>query len=356
MGPDLLDSARNARLLLELLDLASVGPGPAPNPYRPGFNQAPLLLAGRDDVLDGAVDALEQAARRPHPPAAGGGRLGGASARPWCSRWWPTWRPSASGGSRCTSRSGPTSRSPTCSPDVCSRPPRCSPTPRTGRGSRSTRPRCAPGSRVGAELTMRRRAPEPVRHASLGDALHRAVDAALAREARGWSSPSTRCSWPRTESWPASRPPSRSARPTTGRSSSRSWACHRCAAPAARSPTSSGRPGTRSASSTSATRPAPWPSRRPRPGGPSPPPRSTCSRRRRAAIPSPSRSSGTTPGGSRSAPPRSPSTTPGPRCPCPRRPGRGPLPGPLGRRVAVPAGVPRGGRRPVGPHRRGDGR
>ncbi|MFT4288955.1 ATP-binding protein [Nocardioides sp.] len=40
------------------------------NPYRPGFNQAPAVLAGRVDVLDGANEALEIAAfdgRTPRP-------------------------------------------------------------------------------------------------------------------------------------------------------------------------------------------------------------------------------------------------------------------------------------------------
>src|SRR5690348_5502555 len=40
------------------------------NPYRPGFNQAPLVLAGRDTVLDGAAEAIEVAAldgRTPRP-------------------------------------------------------------------------------------------------------------------------------------------------------------------------------------------------------------------------------------------------------------------------------------------------
>lgn len=40
------------------------------NPYRPGFNQAPVVFAGRMDVLDGAVEALEvaaQDARTPRP-------------------------------------------------------------------------------------------------------------------------------------------------------------------------------------------------------------------------------------------------------------------------------------------------
>lgn len=40
------------------------------NPYRPGFNQAPVVFAGREDVLDGAAEALEVAAfdgRTPRP-------------------------------------------------------------------------------------------------------------------------------------------------------------------------------------------------------------------------------------------------------------------------------------------------
>ncbi|UMG92437.1 ATP-binding protein [Nocardioides sp. TF02-7] len=41
-----------------------------PNPYRPGFNQPPVVFAGRSDVLDGAAEALEIAAydgRTPRP-------------------------------------------------------------------------------------------------------------------------------------------------------------------------------------------------------------------------------------------------------------------------------------------------
>src|SRR5689334_2541544 len=41
-----------------------------PNPYRPGFNQAPTVLAGRDDVLAAAREALDVAAldgRTPRP-------------------------------------------------------------------------------------------------------------------------------------------------------------------------------------------------------------------------------------------------------------------------------------------------
>lgn len=40
------------------------------NPYRPGFNQTPVVFAGREDVLDGAAEALEVAAldgRTPRP-------------------------------------------------------------------------------------------------------------------------------------------------------------------------------------------------------------------------------------------------------------------------------------------------
>jgi hypothetical protein len=40
------------------------------NPYRPGFNQPPVVFAGRADVIDGAVEALEVAAydgRTPRP-------------------------------------------------------------------------------------------------------------------------------------------------------------------------------------------------------------------------------------------------------------------------------------------------
>lgn len=38
------------------------------NPYRPGFNQTPAVLAGRVDVLDGAGEALEIAAFDGHTP------------------------------------------------------------------------------------------------------------------------------------------------------------------------------------------------------------------------------------------------------------------------------------------------
>lgn len=41
-----------------------------PNPYRPGFNQAPLVFAGREEILDAAGEALEVAAfdgRTPRP-------------------------------------------------------------------------------------------------------------------------------------------------------------------------------------------------------------------------------------------------------------------------------------------------
>lgn len=41
-----------------------------PNPYRPGFNQTPVVLAGRQDILEGAGEALEVAAldgRTPRP-------------------------------------------------------------------------------------------------------------------------------------------------------------------------------------------------------------------------------------------------------------------------------------------------
>ncbi|MDQ4009025.1 MAG: ATP-binding protein, partial [Actinomycetota bacterium] len=41
-----------------------------PNPYRPGFNQPPVVFAGRTDVLDGTREALQVAAydgRTPRP-------------------------------------------------------------------------------------------------------------------------------------------------------------------------------------------------------------------------------------------------------------------------------------------------
>lgn len=52
------------------LDITTVGPVREPNPYRPGFNQAPAVLAGRDDVLGAAREALDVAAldgRTPRP-------------------------------------------------------------------------------------------------------------------------------------------------------------------------------------------------------------------------------------------------------------------------------------------------
>ena len=48
-----------------------------PNPYRPGFNQAPATLAGRDDVLAAVREALDVAAldsRTPRPVLLTGGR------------------------------------------------------------------------------------------------------------------------------------------------------------------------------------------------------------------------------------------------------------------------------------------
>ncbi len=48
-----------------------------PNPYRPGFNQSPVALAGRDAVLDGVEESLQVAAldgRTPRPVVLTGGR------------------------------------------------------------------------------------------------------------------------------------------------------------------------------------------------------------------------------------------------------------------------------------------
>lgn len=48
-----------------------------PNPFRPGFNQAPAALAGRDDVIAGVEEALAVAAmdgRTPRPVVLTGGR------------------------------------------------------------------------------------------------------------------------------------------------------------------------------------------------------------------------------------------------------------------------------------------
>src|ERR1035438_10318181 len=47
------------------------------NPYRPGFNETPGELAGRDEVLDGLLDAVEVAAldgRMPRPTLLVGSR------------------------------------------------------------------------------------------------------------------------------------------------------------------------------------------------------------------------------------------------------------------------------------------
>ena len=62
-----------------------------PNPYRPGFNQPPLVLAGRSRVLDAIDESLAVAAldgRTPRPVVLTGGRgvgktviLGEAGAR-----------------------------------------------------------------------------------------------------------------------------------------------------------------------------------------------------------------------------------------------------------------------------------
>ena len=43
---------------------------PTPSPYTPGYNQVPSVLAGRDDVLAAADEAIERAALdRQVPPA-----------------------------------------------------------------------------------------------------------------------------------------------------------------------------------------------------------------------------------------------------------------------------------------------
>lgn len=52
------------------LPMRTQPPARQPNPYRPGFNQAPLVFAGRTEVLDAANEALEVAAfdgRTPRP-------------------------------------------------------------------------------------------------------------------------------------------------------------------------------------------------------------------------------------------------------------------------------------------------
>ena len=48
-----------------------------PNPYRPGFNQAPTALAGRDVAIAAVTEALDVAAldgRTPRPVVFVGGR------------------------------------------------------------------------------------------------------------------------------------------------------------------------------------------------------------------------------------------------------------------------------------------
>lgn len=50
--------------------MADPAPTRQPNPYRPGFNQSPMVFAGRADILDAANEALEIAAfdrRTPRP-------------------------------------------------------------------------------------------------------------------------------------------------------------------------------------------------------------------------------------------------------------------------------------------------
>ena len=154
-----------------------------PNPYRPGFNQAPLLLAGRDDVLDGAVDALEQAAldaRTPRPLVVVGSRGVGKTvlltrlADLAAERFgWLTVHVEVRPHQRFTDLLA--ARLLEAAAVLTDAPPG----PRFEVDTATVRARLAG---VGAELTVRRRAPEPVRQASLGEALHRAVDAALARE------------------------------------------------------------------------------------------------------------------------------------------------------------------------------
>ena len=54
------------------------------NPYRPGFNQAPVTLGGRADVIEDLIDALEIAAidHRMPPPVMLVGPRGVAVAEP----------------------------------------------------------------------------------------------------------------------------------------------------------------------------------------------------------------------------------------------------------------------------------
>ncbi len=58
------------RYTRENLHMTTAASPRQPNPYRPGFNQAPLVFAGRTDVLDAANEAREVAAfdgRTPRP-------------------------------------------------------------------------------------------------------------------------------------------------------------------------------------------------------------------------------------------------------------------------------------------------
>ncbi len=66
-------------MVLDALDVARIDPMATrvPNPYRPGFNQAPAALAGRDSVLEAVAEALDVAAldgRTPRPLVLTGGR------------------------------------------------------------------------------------------------------------------------------------------------------------------------------------------------------------------------------------------------------------------------------------------
>ena len=82
------------------------------NPYRPGFNQAPMTLGGRDDVVEDLVDALEVAAidhRTPPPVLLVGSRGVGKTVLLGELGPWPG---PGSGGRGCTSRSDPAPRSP----------------------------------------------------------------------------------------------------------------------------------------------------------------------------------------------------------------------------------------------------
>ncbi len=318
MGPDLLDSARNARLLLELLDLASVRPwSGSPTRTGPASTRPRCSLPAATTCSTARSTPSSRPRSTPAPPG----------------RWW--WSARGRGQDRGAHRVADLAaeRFGWLTVHVEVRPHEpftdllagrlleaaavltdAPPGPRFAVDTATVRARLAG---VGAEPAIYAAAPpEPVRHASLGDALHRAVDAALARESGlVLTVDEVQLAFAPRAGRLRSHPPGAHARRLAARRRPRGPAI-----------------GAQPRRSVAYLERAAWyeigllderdtaralaePAAQA--GRPLYPPRSTCSRRRRAATPSPSRSSGTTPGGSRSAPPRSPSTTPGPRCPVP---------------------------------------